>query len=115
LVAITVTASWISGTTDLLVPVSPIGHSAINHSAIDHSAGLEIGGPERVRQQNAQWLGPVAVIDQHRVPAVFEQHLSTAPTGHQDLAPAVGATERHEAPTTGNVEVSGQRALGAEP
>jgi hypothetical protein len=110
LVAITVTASWISGTIDLLVPVSPAGHSPI-----DHSAGLEIGGSERIRQQNAQRLGPIAVIDQHRGPAVLEQHLATASTGHQDLAPAVGATERHEAPTTGNVEVSGQRALGAEP
>jgi hypothetical protein len=55
------------------------------------------------------------MIDEHRGTAVFEQHLATSAAGHQDLAPAVGATERNKASTTGNMEVSGQCALRAEP
>ncbi len=68
-----------------------------------------------VREQLAQGLRTARVVDQHLRSAVLEQHLPTAPAGHEDLSPAVRATEGDQTSTAGGVEVAGKCALGAQP
>ncbi|BBX26951.1 hypothetical protein GCM10009632_12210 [Mycolicibacterium alvei] len=94
----------------------PVKLLAGNPELLDHLAlpARQIIGPEGVGQQLVQRPRAVPMVDEQLGPAVFEQHLPTAPTRHQKTRVRAHTRQCDKPSAASGMQGAGHSALGTE-